>query len=66
MLAEKTKPFDGGLSAGAIGNYEQGTRRPNYRYARILEQVFDLPAAYFTGDISLREAEVIQTLRKKK
>lgn len=55
-----------GLSPQAIGNYEQGSRLIRAEPASILESVFGLPAAYFTGDISREEAEVLAALRSRR
>ena len=55
-----------GLSPAAIGNYEQGSRRIRAEPAAILENVFGLPAAYFTGEISREEAEVLAALRSRR
>ena len=53
----------GHLTASAISNYEQGIRVPSPEAAAVLEIVLGLPAAYWMGLVSKREAQLIQTLR---
>lgn len=65
-LHRRCRRFDGGISPGAIGNYEQGTRPVSMRKAKILEAVFNLPAAYFLGLLTKEEALVISALREKR
>lgn len=52
-----------GLSPSRIANYEQGTRRLDNEEAEILEEVFELPSAYFLNAVSAHEARVLQALR---
>jgi len=52
------------LAQSRIANYEQGTRRVGFEEAEIFGRIFGLPAPYFMGVISLREAEVLATLRR--
>lgn len=53
----------GGISPGAIGNYEQGTRKIPRHRAKIFAELFGLPSAYFLGEITKHEAKVIAALR---
>lgn len=52
-----------GVSPGAIGNYEQGTRPIPPHRAEIFGRLFGLPGAYFLCQISREEAEVLAALR---
>lgn len=65
-LAAKCRGIGDGLSPGAIGNYEQGTRHVSRSKAAILERVFGLPAAYFLGEITKEEALIISALRSNR
>lgn len=65
-LSTRCRRIDGGISPGAIGNYEQGTRPITVRKAKILEAVFNLPSAYFLGLLTKEEALVISALREKR
>lgn len=53
----------GGITPAAIGNYEQGIRNVSRENARLLANVFGLPAGYFTGDLSPEEARMIKAYR---
>lgn len=52
-----------GVSPGAIGNYEQGTRPIPPHRAEIFGSVLGLPSAYFLCQITHEEAQVIAALR---
>lgn len=52
------------VTPAAIGNFEQGLRRPSHKNAAILERIFGLPSGYWMGVLNRQEAEIIAALRK--
>lgn len=52
------------VTPAAIGNFEQGLRRPSHKNADAFERIFGLPSCYWMGDLSRAEAEVIAAMRK--
>lgn len=57
MLAEKL-----GLSSGAIGNYESGTRTPKFSTIQLFADYFKVPVAYFLEDsdfVNSRREELV-------
>lgn len=64
-LAKQTTIVDKiGVTAAAIGNFEQATRCPSHHTAGIFERLFGLPSCYWLGLMTREEAEVVAALRR--
>lgn len=54
-----------GVSRSKIGNYEQGTRRPNIEDLEALADAFNCTLSYLVGDdLTLDEIDLLEKFRK--
>lgn len=52
------------VTRSAIGNWEQGIRTPDYENLEAIADLFNYPIAYFIGELTSVEIEIINAYRQ--